>query len=194
VANDTTDSSKYVAIFVSLLALGYTAWKDRKMGKRMKAVEQVQELEKQEAAIRHSKASAPYFSPSKQIFGHVYETKDDGGLVAWSSMNENVLSIHRKIIANTVPENTPVIIVLDTGGKGARRIRISGDMPNIELKQEPNIDSAHGLIFLKYPYSPTQQGQKQKVIFSFETEDGLDLTHTYETRHGHFEFYRIDPK
>ena len=35
---------------------------------------------------------------------------------------------------------------------------------------------------------------KQKVIFSFETDDGLQLTHSYETRHGYFEFYRVEPK
>lgn len=109
-------------------------------------------------------------------------------------MNGNVLSVQRKEIPKDAPEKTPVIIVLDTGGKGARRIKISGDIPDVQLKQEPDLDSAHGLVFLKYPYSPPQHGKIQKVVLSFETEDGLELTHTYETRHGHFEFYRVDPK
>jgi hypothetical protein len=193
-ATDTADYSKYAAIIVSLLALGYTIWKDRKMNKRMKKVEQEQEREKQEAAIRRSKASAPYFSPSKKLFGQLYETNDVGGIEFWSSMSGNVLSNQRREIGEEAPEKTPVIIVLDTGGRGARRIKLSGDIPNIELKQEPEIDSAAGLVFLKYPYSPAERGKKQKVIFSFETEDGLELTHIYETRHGYFEFYRVDPK
>lgn len=81
-ATDAADYSKYAAIIVSLLALGYTIWKDRKMDKRMKKVEQEQEREKAEAAIRRSKASAPYFSPSKKLFGQVYETSEDEGIVA----------------------------------------------------------------------------------------------------------------
>jgi len=193
-ATDTADYSKFAAIIVSLLALGYTIWKDRKMDKRMKKVEQEQEREKAEAAIRRSKASAPFFSPSKQLFGQVYETSEDGGISAWHAMNGNVLSIQRKEIPKDAPEKTPVIIVLDTGGKGARRIKILGDIPDVLLKQDPDLDSAHGLVFLKYPYSPSQHGKIQKVILSFETEDGLELTHTYETRHGFFEFYRVDPK
>ena len=193
-ATDTTDYSKYAAIIVSLLALSYTIWKDRKMNKRMKKVEEEQEREKAEATIRRSKASAPYFSPSKKLFGQIYETSEEGGISAWHAMNGNVLSIQRKEIPKDAPEKTPVLIVLDTGGKGARRINITGDIPDVLIKQEPDIESAHGLVYLKYPYSPSQHGQKQKVMLSFETEDGLELTHTYETRHGHFEFYRVDPK
>ena len=194
-ATDATDYSKYIAIIVSLLALGYTIWKDRKMNQRMKKVEQEQEREKTEAAIRRSKASAPYFSPSKKMVGQLYDTTDEGGLTVWMTRQYgNVLSIERKEMGKDALEKTPVIIVLDTGGKGARRINISGDIPGLELKQEPDVRDAHGLVFLKYPYTPANHGKTQKVVLSFETEDGLELTHTYETRHGHFEFYRVDPK
>jgi hypothetical protein len=194
-ATDTTDYSKYAAIIFSLLALGYTIWKDRKMNKRMKKVEEEQEREKAEAAIRRSKASAPYFSPSKKMVGQLYDTTDEGGLTVWMTRQYgNVLSIERKEIGKDAPEKTPVIIVLDAGGKGARRIKVSGDIQDLELKQEPDVSDANGLVFLKYPFTPTNHGKTQKVVLSFETEDGLELTHTYETRHGYFEFYRVDPK
>src|SRR5947207_3275901 len=46
------DWSKYVAVIVSILALGYTIWKDIKTNKRMEKIEKEQEREKQEAANR----------------------------------------------------------------------------------------------------------------------------------------------
>ena len=186
------DYTKYAALLVSFLALGYTIWKDYRTDQRMKRIEEEQEREKKETAVRRSKASAPYFSPSKKLVQMVYETTDDGGICVWHG--GNVLSIDQREIPADAPEATPVIVLLDTGGKGARHIRIAGDIPGLELKQEPDINDAHGLLYLKYPFAPSQRGETQKVILSFETEDGLDLTHTYETRHGCFEFYRVDPK
>jgi len=159
----------------------------------MKKVEQEQERERSEAVIRRSRASAPYFSPSKQMVGHVFESSDDGGLSAWNMRQGNVLSIMHSEFGKDAPDKTPVIVLLDTNGKGARRIRISGDIPGVELKEEPDVNDAHGLVFLKYPYTPSQHGKTQRVILSFETEDGFELTHTYETRHGHFVFNRVDP-
>jgi hypothetical protein len=194
ITSDGADYAKYSAIIVSLLALGYTIWKDRKMEKRMKKVEQEQEREKSEAAIRRSRASAPFFSPSKELFAHIYERNDEGEIEIWESSSGNVLSMNHNEFPNDAEEKTPVIMVLDSGGKGARQIHISGDIQGAQIKQEPQFDGAHGLVFLKYPYTPSQHGKKQKVIFTFETEDGLTLIHTYETRHGCFEFRRIDPK
>lgn len=189
-----TDWSKYVAVIISILALGYTIWKDYKTNKRMEKIEKEQEREKQEAANRRAKASAPYFTPSGKMFGILYDADENGDLGAWNSMNANVLSPSQKEMPNDAPEKTPVIVPLNNSGKGARRIRLSGDIPEVELKQEPDMRDAHGIIFLKYPYSPSEHGKTQKVVLTFETEDGLELTHTYETRHGFFEFHRIDPK
>jgi len=189
-----TDWSKYVAIVVSILALGYTILKDTRTNKRMAKIEKEQEREKHEAANRRAKASAPYLTPLRKMFNMIYETNDDGGMGGWSGMNANVLSITRKELTKDVPEKTPVILPLENSGKRARRVRISGDIPEVELRQEPEMRSANGIIFLKYPYSPSEHGKTQKVILKFETEDGLELTHTYETRHGCFEFHRIDPE
>jgi hypothetical protein len=188
------DWSKYVAVIVSILALGYTILKDIRTNKRMEKIEKEQEREKQEAANRRAKASAPYFTPLGQMFSILYEDDGEGGMGAWTWANVNVLSPSRKEMPNDAPEKTPVILPLDNSGKGARRIQLSGDISEVELKREPEMRDAHGIIFLKYPYSPSEHGKTQKVVLTFETEDGLELTHTYETRHGFFEFHRIDPK
>jgi hypothetical protein len=193
-ATEQPDYSKYAAVLISLVALGYTVWKDHRTNRRMKKIEAEQERERQEAALRRSKASAPYFTPSKELFNMLFESRDDGGLGAWTFDKANVLTAQRKEIPKDAPEGTPVIIILNMSGKGARRIRISGDIPDFELKQEPETHGAKGRVFSKYPYKPSQHGMAQKVIVSFETEDGFDLTHTYTTRHGCFEFYRVDPR
>jgi hypothetical protein len=108
-------------------------------------------------------------------------------------MKGNVLSSYQNEILKTAPEKTLVILPLDNNGKVARKIRLSGDISDIEIKQEPDMSGSNGLIFVKYPYSPQQHGKLQKVIISFESMDGHDLTHVYQTRHGFFEFTRIDP-
>lgn len=187
------DWTKYAPIIISGLALAYAFWKDRKMNIRMQQVEKAQELEKQEAALRRSRASAPYFTPSTRIFSNIWEPVDNGQYSGWSATDDNVLSFQRKEVGKEVPENTPIIFVVDTGGKGARRISVSGDIPGLKIQQEPDINAANNLVYFKYPYVPSKHGMKQKVSFSFETEDGDKLTHTYETRHGFHEFKRIDP-
>jgi len=188
------DWSRWAAVIISIFALGYTIWKDHKTNKRMERIEKEQEREKQEAANRRAKASAPYFTPSGKMIDMLYEEDENGDLGAWNWANVNVLSQSRKEMPNDAPKKTSVIVPLNNTGKGARRIRLSGDIPGVQLKQEPDVRDAHGIIFLKYPYSPSEHGKAQRVIFTFETEDGLELTHTYETRHGFFEFHRIDPK
>ena len=45
-----------------------------------------------------------------------------------------------------------------------------------------------------YRYDLKKHGQKQTIKISFETLDGLQLTHTYELIHGVCALKRIDPK
>lgn len=193
IAKDNPDYTKYAAIIISIVTLVYTFLKDRKTEVRLHKVEEQQEREKAQAALRRSRASAPFFSPSRKLFGQVYDTNEEG-IIAWHSMAENLLSTQRNQVSKELADKYPIIMVLDTGGKGARRIEISGDIPEFELRQEPDLNGAHELVFAKYPYAPANHGKIQKVILTFETEDGLELTHTYQTKHGFFEFFRIDPK
>lgn len=182
------------ALLVSIAGFCYTVWRDRAMAARMKRVEAEQQKQQAEVALRHSKASAPYFSPSKAPIGQVYDIGEKGQPVFWAGINQNILSTQHREIKQDIPEGTPVIVVLDNHGKVARRITLSGEIPDAHLRQEPPVSGAHGLIFLKYPYSPSQHGEIQRISISFESEDGYDLTHVYETRHGFFEFHRVEPK
>ena len=161
------------------------------MDTRVKRIEDEQKKEKEAAALRLSKASGPYLVPTKKLFSHVYEQE---GSQFYILSGTNVLSPHQKEIVEATAEKMLIILPLDNNGKDARRIRLSGEIADIQLKQEPEMDGANGLIFIKYPYSPQQHGKVQKVIISFESMDGHDLIHTYQTRHGFFEFSRIDPK
>jgi hypothetical protein len=183
-----------LALFVSVAGLCYTVWRDRVMDRRVKQVEGEQQRAQAAAALRLSKASAPYFSPSKALIGHVYDFGENGQPIVWHGTNQNILSTQNREIKRDAPEGTMVIVVLDNHGKGARKIRLSGDIPSAEIRQEPDLSSASGLIFLRYAYSPSQHGKVQRITVSFESEDGYDLTHVYETRHGFFEFHRVDPK
>jgi hypothetical protein len=191
--SNNIDWPKYAAIIISGLALLYTYCKDRKMNKRMAKVEEEQKLEKQEAALRRSRASAPYFTPSTALYNNLFELGDDGQFHSWGAGSKNLLTVRRKEIAKDASKDTPVIFVIDNLGKDAKRIKISGDIPGFEMKREPRISAAGDYLFVKYPYDPAQQGKTQKVIFSFETEDGDNISHIYETRHGFHEFKRIDP-
>ena len=122
------------------------------MDARVKQVEVEQQREKEEAALVHSKAFAPYFSPANVLVNHVYDFGENGHLICWNGMGKNVLSTQNREITKDAPEDTSIILVLDNNGKGARKVILSGDIPKAEIRQEPDVDSARGLIFLRYPY------------------------------------------
>ncbi|MBI3987234.1 MAG: hypothetical protein HY343_09955 [Lentisphaerae bacterium] len=194
VVGNIMDILALLALIVSVVVFGYTAWRDRVMDRRMKQVEAEQQRAQSEATQRRSKTSAPYFLPSQAFVSNVYDRGENGQPIVWLSMNQNILSAQNQEIKKEAPKGTAVILVLDNHGKGARKIKLSGDIPDAEIRQEPPLGSANDLIFLRYPYSPSQHGQVQRISLSFESEDGYDLTHVYETRHGIFEFHRVEPK
>ena len=181
-----------VAILLSILTFGYSFWKDFRLERRLKTIEEEQSKEKAAENIRRSKASSPYFSPSKDLFSYVTE-QSEGGMGMWRVLGGNVLYHDRKEVSKEMKSDDVVIFVIDNLGKSARKIRLTGDIAGIVLKQEPDMSDSHRRLFFKYPYVPATHGKEQKIIISFESEDGYDLTHTYLTRHGFFELSRIDP-
>ena len=182
----------FIAILLSILTFGYTFWKDFRLEKRLKTIEEEQAKEKTAERIRRSKASSPYFVPSKDLFSYVTE-QGEGSMGMWRVLGGNVLYHDRKEVSDALKDNDPVIFVIDNLGKAARKIRLSGDITGITLKQEPDMSDSRRRLFLKYPFVPVNRGKEQKIVFSFESEDGYDLTHIYQTRHGFFELTRIDP-
>lgn len=184
------DYVKYSPLGISLLTLFYTIIKDYRTNKRLKRVEQEQAREKQEEKLRRSRASAPFFCPSKIPISAVYESDGDG-YFAWIVLKNNVLCSLRNEIDKSQQDTGKIILPLDTIGKMAKSVAVSGDIPDLEIKQET--PGSNDLIFLKYTYCPANHGKSQKVNLDFETEDGYKLTHIYQTRHGFCEFKRIDP-
>ena len=183
----------FIAILLSILTLGYAISKDIRLDRRVKKIEEDQAKEKEAERLRRSKASGPYFIPSKDLFAHIYEQNDGGGVGLWSVMGGNILYHDRQQVSDNLTAENVVILVVFNAGKNARRIRLTGDIPGIVVKQEPDISGTGHRIYFKYPFVPADLGKTQKIIISFETDDGYDLTHTYETRHGFFELRRIDP-
>jgi hypothetical protein len=96
-------------------------------------------------------------------------------------------------VSDSLIDGKPVVLPLENHGAAARRIRIKAALKNCVLRQEPNLKSARGRIFLKYEYERALQGTSAELKISFESSDGYQDTHTYRTVHGEFVFERVDP-
>ena len=58
---------------------------------------------------------------------------------------------------------------------------------------EAAMQNARGRIFLEYPYEKVLHGKEQQITVSFETDDGIQDTHLYSTKHGFRILARVDP-
>jgi len=113
-------------------------------------------------------------------------------MTLWSARSGNVLSIIRNEVAEDMAEGDLVILVIDNQGEAAPRVLVKLDGQAIELIGEPDIDGAHGLHFIKYPFKPSLRGMEQRVELWFESS-GVQDTHLYRTEHGRRVLCRIDP-
>lgn len=96
-------------------------------------------------------------------------------------------------ISKALPTGTPVLLVIENAGKGARKISVTLDGTPIALKQEADFQGAHGLSYFEYLYEPEKHGREQHIVLKFEAESGHQDQHTYKTRHGMRTLQRIDP-
>ncbi len=200
-----------IAILLTILNFAYTLLKDyrldarskkeeakrlekeKRLEDRVKEVEEAQEREKKAELTRRSKASGPYLHPSQDLFSHLCEHAPDGKMWMYPAGGGRVLCVHERETGKDVEKGEPIFMVIENTGQPARNIRFSGDVTGISIGKEPDMDSSAHRQFLRYPFDPEQRGKVQKIVMSFETPDGYDLVHTYETRHGFFELRRIDP-
>lgn len=179
-----------IALVVSGATFFYTARRDRMMDERVKLVEEAQERERAEAVRRRSIGSSPYFHPASELANSFTTTGGSGGMSSWNIMDQKLVSQFRQEINDQVADGSRIGIILANSGKGARRISVSGDLQDVEMEQvRENAD----LLILSYRYFKASHGLIQNIKFSFETEDGYCFEHTYETKHGHLYFRRIDP-
>lgn len=205
------ESLPLVALLLTILNFGYTLLKDRRLDEkskleeaqrienekrleeRMKQMEEAQEKEKRAELIRRSKASGPYFALSSDLFSYITDQTPDGQAFMYRAGGGNILYLQRHEVAESLDTTDTVYLIVENRAKSARKIRLSGDINGISLGREPEMSGSHQNLFFKYPFAPGDRGKVQKIIISFESEDGYDLTHVYQTRHGFFELMRIDP-
>jgi hypothetical protein len=184
---------KFGGWIVGALSFVYSIYRHHLADKRIRQAEARQEVAEKALRAVESRGKAPYFVPSTELFQNLYEQLDDGGIYFWPAMNGNVLCAHRRRVADNIPQDKPVILVLENHGASARRITLTTSLKNCVLRQEASIASAGARIFLKYQFEPALLGAPCEVKISFESMDGFHNTHTYRTVHGERIFERFDP-
>jgi hypothetical protein len=171
----------------------YTFLRDRKTEARLKLLEKEQERERAEAALRRSKAAGPCYELAKKTPSAIYFAQLDGHVGFLPTRERIVLSAANRVADQTIPKNERIVLLLANIGSTPRMPRVAGEIAGAEIEDECDEPEAHGLSLFAYPYDPESHGKVQKVEVSFETHGGERFTHIYETRHGFFEFRRIDP-
>ena len=86
-----------------------------------------------------------------------------------------------------------VLLPVENTGRAARGVTVKLDGVSIVLEREIDIEGAHGLTCLMYPYEKAKHGMEQRITLSFESESGEHDTHTYLTKHGCRQLNRINP-
>lgn len=137
------------------------------------------------------RGDAPLLVPDDAMFNNIYEA-NGANIHFLSAANPRVLCWLREEVVG-VKANEPVFFLVKNVGKAAPQVSLRLDGESIRLLKEPEIDSAHGYHFLKYPYNPEMHGQIQRLMMRFVSETGFEDTHTYELIHGHRTLRRVDP-
>ncbi len=183
---------EWIAVILGAAAGSLATWLLDLPGKR-KAQKAQSAAEGELTAIRR-RGNAPYLTPSNALFNIAREpVRENGQGAGWSPINSNVLCWMRQEVPPDLPEDTPVVLIVGNSGQPARRVDVKLDNREVFFRQEPDVDGAQGLLLLKYPYQPKMRGQMQILEIAFETPDGMQDVHRYETRHGIRHLRRIDP-
>jgi hypothetical protein len=181
-----------VAGYVLAAVMGlYTVYRNRVTDKRLKESEESKKKAEARLAEMEARGKGPYFIPSQAMLSYVYDQEDDN-VSMFMGFSNQVLSTTNRVVKE-LKAGEPVLLLLENAGAPARGIRMKTALPGAVLKEEPDMDDAHGAIFLKYEYDPTQQGKTVEIELKFESMDGYQGTHIYETRHGEFHFLRVHP-
>ena len=149
--------------------------------------------EKKLAEIKR-RASAPYLICSETAFNHLYVRKSASDLQAWSAGARDLLCFLRDEVDRTTPSGETIGLVIDNLGQSARAIAVRIDGERVAFQREADFQGSHGLYFFTYPYVPEKHGKDQIVTLNFESDDGIQDTHKYITKHGIRILRRIDPK
>jgi hypothetical protein len=137
------------------------------------------------------RGDAPFLQPSDKMVSNLWVNTATGGISCIPSINALVLHKSRKQVQ--LEDGQLVYFVVENTGESARAVSIKLDDEIISLQREPDVQGAHGLQYLVYPYRKAKHGKDQRLSLSFETRSGVQDIHYYCLRHGFWALRRIDP-
>jgi hypothetical protein len=179
------------AAVATVLAVFSTYWgfSEHQAKKRAEASQAAAEKELKEIRRR---GDAPFLKPSAELFNLLYY--DMGG----GKVNPLPPGGYRGMLCKLLNEvqlndGEEVIFVIDHSGANARGVSLKLDEKPIALGREADMGGARGRYYLVYPYEKVKHGKEQIISLAFETENGVQDTHRYLTRHGFRVLHRIDP-
>lgn len=166
-----------ISVLVTCIAITVTLrqWKEKKVAQ-------------EELKVIKRRGNAPFFRTSEALNLQVYENLGAGQIV----MHQYCLGGHYREFPKGA-KSGEVILLVDNHGESARSISVKLDGEEIVFSTEPDFQGAHGHSFFRYPYEPQKHGQTQRIEICFETRNGVQDTHIYETKHGVSHLKRIDP-
>lgn len=193
------DVSHFVTVIITAVGTWILGFPKRR---KAKAAQEKAEAETKLAQAAQGKAEAalllakrrgagPLLVPDDTMFHGIYEATGPK-IQMWFCGNQNVLCWSLGEVVD-LPDKTPVIFLVQNIGKAAPQYSLDFEGGPIELKKEPEMDSAHGFYFLKYAFHAEMHGKAQTLRLKFISENGFEDTHTYELVHGHRMLKRIDP-
>jgi hypothetical protein len=139
------------------------------------------------------RGDAPFLRPCNTAFNLLHRRLGAGQIAGWHAGDGALLCFFRDEVEQKLSNGTDVILVVENTGESARAVRLRLDGKEISIEKEPDFQSAHGLQFLVYPYERAKHGQEQQLTVSFETDNGVQDTHSYIIRHGFRILKRVDP-
>lgn len=163
---------------------------ERREKKREKADKE--KAESQLVLIRR-RGDAPLLVPSSSRFNMTSRSVGNGRLLMVSPMDGAVLCEFRNEVNIPAGQEQIVVFVVENIGERARAASVKLDDGTAVLQQEAEMEGARGRLFLIYPYDRAVHGQEQKLTLTFESQSGIQDTHTYSIRHGVRFLRRIEP-
>jgi predicted RNase H-like nuclease (RuvC/YqgF family) len=185
-------STSFVAIF------GYFKWwveiREKDHERKEKEAERAQkEKVMKELAEIHRRADAPFLQLCNSRFNMLYHEADDGKLVAISCMEAGMLSAFQMKVSPKIEDGDEVVLLNENSGQPAHAVRLTLDGLPVRIYQEADMQHSGNHQYIIYPYRKAKHGSVQRIQISFESKNGVQDTHSYETHHGVRTLRRIDP-
>jgi hypothetical protein len=177
-------------VVMALIAGISAAWAFQEYRSRKRAETATQKAELELKQIRR-RGDAPFLKPSDLRFNALYVGATNNEIRFFPAGEPSMLCAFREEVE--LEDGRSVIFVVENVGKAAPSVSLKLDGEAISVQREADMDHAHGLQFLVYPYHKSKHGKEQILTLSFESASGVQDSHRYLTRHGFRVLHRIDP-